>query len=180
MRRETTGRPSPNHRDAGTVKVGVGEPSSALGTILAGPLALATSTQQDPGIDDIKTNAVGRAVASVEQQPPGDELTDLTLQGPAAFSAVVAPKGAAQRAADSARGQGLGLTVLYPEPVATTVVVLAPPSGREVPQAVIDAFDQPKVTQALVQAGWVPTKQGKTTGLPAPDVLFALRQELSP
>lgn len=163
----------------GTVKVGVGNPSSALGSILTGPLALATANQSDPGIDDIDSKAVERVVSSVDQAPPDDELTDLTIQGPAAFSAVVAPEGSARRAAASTRGQGLGLVVIYPEPVATTVVVLAAPSGRQVPQAVTDAFNGPGARRALLSAGWTPTSRGTTTGLPAPDVLSALRQVIA-
>ncbi len=169
-----------NPRLQGTVKVGVGDPASALGAILSGPLALATATQRDPGIDDIDAKSVARVVASVDQKPSGDELTDLTIQGPAAFSAVVAPEGSARRAAASTRGQGLGLVVIYPEPVATTVVVLTAPSGHKVPQAVLNAFDQPAARSALASAGWASATRGTTSGLPAPDVLSALRTEIAP
>src|SRR4051794_29275612 len=63
-----------NPQLGGTVRVGVGDPASALGAALVGPMALATSGQSDPGIDEIDVNAVNRAVASVDQLPAGDEL----------------------------------------------------------------------------------------------------------
>lgn len=169
-----------NPQLGGTVKVGVGDPASALGAVLVGPMALATSGQSDPGIEDIDTNGVTRAVASVDQLPAGDELNALTLQGPAAYSTVVAPEGAAKRAAGSTRGQGLNLTVIYPDPVARTVVVLSPPAGGDVPQAMREAFDRPAVRDALTKAGWSPATTGATSGLPASDVLFALRKGLAP
>jgi hypothetical protein len=171
---------APTEQFQGSVKIGVGKPNSALSAILVAPLALATAKVQDPGIEDIDTKAVARVVASVDQQASEDELTALTTQGPAAYSAVVAPAAQAQQAAASTRGQGLGLTVIYPEPVARTVVVLAPPSGHQVPKSILDAFDQPNVRRALASAGWNATRRGTSTGLPASDVLFALRRELTP
>ncbi|MDQ6696869.1 MAG: hypothetical protein M3Z46_05365 [Actinomycetota bacterium] len=164
----------------GTVKIGVGDPRSTLGAILVGPLALATARGSDPSIDDIDTKAVTRVVASVDQQASEDEVQALTVQGPAAYSAVVAPEGLAEQAAASTRGQGLGLTVIYPEPVAQTLVVLAPPSGKALDLFILDLFHTAQVRRALTAVGWTPANSGGTSGLPAPDVLFALRKELNP
>ena len=163
----------------GTVKIGVGNLSSALGTILVGPLALATADGPDPGIDEIDTKATGQVLSSVDQKPVEDELSDIVTIGLGAFSAVAAPEGAATRSAATTRGQGLGLQAFYPAPVATCSVVLSPPSGRAVPKAILDAVGQPAATRALLAAGWKAPSRAKSSGLPASDVLFALGRELS-
>ena len=59
-----------------------------------------------PRIEDINSDAVTRVVSSVDRsKSDGGRVERSDAQGPAAFSAVVAPRGPARRAAASARGR---------------------------------------------------------------------------
>lgn len=162
----------------GTVKVGVGRPTTGLGTILLGPAAAATARVADPGVDDIDTSAVRRLSTSGDPADTSDELRTIITVGFGAYSAVVAPEGAARRAVTTPQGQSRGLVVIYPEPVARTVVVLSPPSGRDIPRRLADAVRAPNSRSALSAAGWAPGPGGATVGLPAPDVLVGVRAKI--
>jgi hypothetical protein len=100
-------------------------------------------------------------------------------QGVAAFAAVGATEAEVETEVIPSRDQAK-LTVLYPEPVATAYVVLAPVTGARGAGRLSEILASPAAQAALTEAGWqpapAPNAPAPPTGLPNAGVLLTLRQ----
>ena len=107
--------------------------------------------------------------------PPRTPLDEMLSKGPATFDLAAdteAAAGQAGRSRDKDR-----LSILYPSPLATANVVLAPIAGRDGEDRVRRMLDSNDATTAFTDAGW---RVGDDTlpadsGLPRAGVLEALR-----
>jgi hypothetical protein len=164
--------------------VGIASLATAVGPLVLAHAAAALQGDTDFGInqldDDVRIALEGllENVGSDGGRSVVDQATGM-LQ-PGRFSAVVAPKERAEALAASRQGRGRSLVVASLGPAATLGVVLAGIGPRG--PAALDALTAPArgqtVRLALAAAGWT-GPAGTTTGLPAPDVVYALQEELS-
>jgi hypothetical protein len=106
------------------------------------------------------------------------------LQSPAFFDLGVTTEAEQRTSASGASSDRLArLQFLYPEPVVTADVVLAPLSGRALPGGLAQA-----AARALIGTGWRPADGSTSNGaepalpdssnLPGPGVMVALRKEV--
>jgi hypothetical protein len=107
-------------------------------------------------------------------RPADDAVDRMALQGVAAYQAAGTVEALARPAIDSLRGQRSDLRLGRPEVPARIDVVVAPVRGAG---GVADRIRGQNAWKALAEAGWtVPATDGPT-GLPAADLLVALREE---
>jgi hypothetical protein len=93
---------------------------------------------------------------------------DIMLTQPGVFDAVGTTKAAITA---SAGANASKFPVAYPSPMAQADVVLAMAAGTTVPSAALR-----RITAALTSAGWDAPSAAPAGGLPAPPVMYALRQ----
>jgi len=107
-----------------------------------------------------------------------EQTAAMLLPGPT--SASVTYSGLADSRADTAQGRGRGLQRAALTPSITVGVVLAGlgPSGLDATRALEDLVTGQTVGVALEEAGW-DGPAVLTTGLPDPDVVYAILEELS-
>ena len=119
----------------------------------------------------------GRAL--VFDAPGATPLSQALAAGPSTYDVIGTTEAEATTAvARSARGEQM--TILYPAPMATADVVYAPVAGAPGAAELGDLLAGPAAGAALTAAGWRTPADARadlpaTTGLPAPDVLEALR-----
>jgi hypothetical protein len=151
-----------------------------------GLLALADATNSWFGNPDYASNdfsdpAFRRWFEDLERgipafpQPPRTPLDEMLSKGPATFDLAASTEAAAALVARSRDKDRL--SILYPSPLATADVVLAPIAGREGGNDVRDLLESDEASAAFTDAGW---RVGDDTlpaddGLPRAGVLEALR-----
>lgn len=176
----------------GTVRPGLPAPDSARGLVvlaqavasrLGGSDYASNDFDEDPAFRPWFDRLVG---AAKDTDLPGVPLSRF-LVAPATFGVVgsLEAESGPELAGAANRGR---FDVIYPEPVVTADVVLAPAAGSDA-ESVIDRIGRDRLTNALSRAGWrVPGAQpGRgvdpsvrlpdASGLPQPGVLAALRSE---
>lgn len=168
------------------VRPPVGLPSLATAT---GPLVLAHATAGLEGgtdfgigqVDDATRATLAdllRAVGSERDRTAAEQAEGL-LQ-PGRFSAVAGPEGRARALATRRQGRTRGLVVAALGPPATLGVVLAGvgPRGAAAVAALRAVVTGQTVGPALDAEGWTGPAE-PTSGLPDPDVIYRLQEELS-
>lgn len=149
-----------------------------------GPLVLAHAAAGLVGRTDFGTNAVGEAVraqlADLRAGTRGSArelLRQILLPGTS--SAAIGPQALAEQVADSAQGRPLDLTAAPLAPVGTIGVVLAGvgPRGAEATRALAEVVTGQTVADALAAEGWT-GPPARSAGLPDPDVVYALQEEI--
>jgi hypothetical protein len=178
----------------GRVEPGIDDLETDATALLVGGQA-ATSFFDGPGFasNDFETGGFRSwwrdLLDSVPNFPAvgGTVLDQMLAAGPASYDVVGAteahavPTVAASRESDQ-------VTVSYPSPMATADVVLVPVVETDGADRLVDLADDPRLTDALVAAGWrvegAPLPDGfdadvtlpPDNGLPRPGVLEALRR----
>jgi len=170
----------------GPIRYGFSDPgTTAAGFVTLGQLATAFFEAADPPLtaeqyasndfssgfrsylaliaDEADTGATG-----------GTPLQRLIQRGPSAFGAVAALDATAQEEIAGTRAEDT-LTVLYPSPMATAVVTMAPVGGSPGADDVLDEDLLADLRAALADTGWN-TDDPTPAGLPRPGVADALEQ----
>lgn len=166
--------------------LGVPSPDSALGVVTAGS-ALAGLAGESADGDDVDAHA--KALREPEPATTGHLASEILLPGN--FAGVVLPRPLGERVANTPQGQGRGLAVhaIAGGPAndatdeAVIGVVVAPVDGTaqdaaDLAETIVESGDGQTVRDALAAAGY-DGSPAPSDGLPAPDVMYALREELS-
>ena len=170
--------------DAATGGADIGMPAlgSAGGPLVLGLAATGLEGTVDFGIGAVLGGPVEDQLADLlDSADPGTlaEQDDLATR-PGTYQAIATIDGLAGPTAETPQGEQQGLAALALDPAATLGVVLAP-LGPEGPGAVDRLRDQvtgQTVTDGLAEAGWS-GDAARTTGLPAPDLLYRLDEEFT-
>jgi hypothetical protein len=171
----------------GTLRYGFDDPTtSAEGLAVLGQLATAYFADLDPpltaaqyasndfeplGFQSWLGGVAGEADTSATGGTP---LERLVQRGPSAFGAVATLEATAQQQIEGTRAED-DLTVLYPSPMATAVVTMAPVGGSPGRDDVLDEDLLDDLREALADTGWN-TDDPAPVGLPRPGVADALEQ----
>lgn len=159
----------------GKVRVGHSPPSTASGQLVLGAAAagfFGTSAFASNDFDEKFQAWLSRLEAAAGDPSP---LGLLLQQGRAAFAAVGATEAEIETQVEPSRVRD-EVTVLYPEPVATAYLVLAPVTGARGADRLDEILTSPGAQVALSDAGWQrPPAAPAPSGLPSPGVLIALR-----
>ncbi|MBV9950871.1 MAG: hypothetical protein JO291_02890 [Acidimicrobiia bacterium] len=110
--------------------------------------------------------------------PASDAERRMATEGAAAYIAAGTTEQAAQPAISSASGTRRGLHFGSPELVARADVVVATVAGRQGTQQLVARLRDKNAREAFRGAGWSAPAVGGPTGLPAADLLVALREEV--
>lgn len=169
---------------ADTTGVAIASPSTSVGAVSlsAGAVGLMGTTEfgrgqfeDDPARDELDD--------LLDDRPPNSgsdtETQTRAMLQPGPTTAAVTTTGLADLQADTAQGRGRGLTTAALTPTVQVGVVLAGlgRQGVDVARALEDLVTGNTVVDALEEAGW----DGDallTTGLPDPDVVYAILEEL--
>jgi len=168
----------------GTFKVGVGDPDSALGRALLGQavasIAAVERLGSDYGTDDFSPylHTLKALVASADPQASADQLTDL-LNQPGKYSLVASDGPSASRATTSPRGVQRRLQAISLTPAARADALVATLGTASTAKAVAALFTDKTGAAAFDTAGWEPGIPQGGNGLPAADVLAALREKIT-
>jgi hypothetical protein len=163
----------------GSVKPGQPAPD----TTAAGLLSLGEATASWFGSADFASNDFSdgafrtwftRLEQSVPSFPasPRTPLDDMLFTGPASFDLTGSTEAAAGPAIASSRDSGR-LTILYPSPLTTADVVLAPVSGSPAGGRLMKLMQSDDAAAALAGAGWRVDGQPLAAGVPADPALPA-------
>lgn len=165
-------------------RVAIPSPDTSLGTLAIA--AAATGLQGDTGYsiaDYQRTDAADAVRTFVDRSPTAagatsDRQTAAMLQ-PGAAAAAVTVEGLAALRADTVQGGNRGLEVLALDPGVVVGVVLAGlgPAGDDAVATLAPGLTDQTVREALAKGGWTEDPD-RTSGLPAPDLVYALREEL--
>lgn len=156
-------------------KVGVPAATTSLGLIAQSAFALAEA----PELNDSGPRALDDEFSRLAEALDERDFTTTTeqvnryLTAPGTFVGVVTTRGAAEAAVDGARGAGKVAIPL--DPAVTIGVVVAGYGGRG-PDAVA-AVREALTRETLAEAGW-DGEATTSTGVPDPDIVYALREEL--
>lgn len=165
--------------------VAIASPSTSVGAVslAAGAAALMGTTdfgsrqfEGDPARDDLAD--------LLDEVPPGGGPTTASQTGamlqPGSASAAITTTGLADLRAGTAQGRGRGLRTAALTPEVTVGVVLAGlgPQAVDSTRALENLVTGQTVGDALAEAGWDGAAL-LTTGLPDPDVVYAILEELS-
>lgn len=159
--------------------IGVPASSTSTGVVAtsAAFAALVDDAQRGIGaLDDGDTRSRLRDLtASAERRPlAGQRTTFLTQVG--SYQGIITTLPLADAAVDGPRGSGLQSAVLTPE-VTIGVVLVGLGGGDGAVAALSEHVTEQTVLDALAEAGWE-GEPAPTTGLPDPDVIDALQEEL--
>ena len=152
----------------------------------AGPLVLGAGARallgEDFGIRDAtEGDARLQLSALLDSGDAGslDEQAQSMVTQRGRFDGLVTTDGVGTQAATSPRGEQDGLGVRAVTPETTLGVVLAPigPSGAGAVARLGDQLDDEAVVEGLDEGGWGGPPE-PSAGLPDPDLLYALREEL--
>lgn len=165
--------------------VGLPDPDTAVGAVVLGHAAVGLvggtdfgigAVRDDPAVGDVLLDTVG-AVPAAQRRATAAQVP--ALSQPGNLSAAVTLDGLAEATAASNQGRQRGLATLALAPEATVGVVLAPigDRGADALDTLGDALLDETVREALAGAGW-DGGAATTTGLPDPDVLYALLEEI--
>jgi hypothetical protein len=166
----------------GALRFGFVEPGSrAEGQAVLGQLATAWFADADPPLtaDEYASNDfaggftsfLGGVAGEVDTSSSGGTpLQKLVQRGPSAFGVVATLAATADQAISGTRAEDT-LTVLYPSPMATAVVTLAPVGGAPGAGDADELVDP--LRDALAATGW-DVDDPQQVGLPRPGVAYAL------
>jgi hypothetical protein len=151
-----------------------GEP--APDTTAAGLLSLGEATASYFGSSGFASNDFSdagfrawftRLVQAVPSYPvsPRTPLDDMLFTGPASFDLAGSTEAAAGPAIASSRDSGR-LTILYPSPLTTADVVLAPVAGSPAGGRLMKLMQSDDAAAALAAAGWRVEGQPHAPGVP--------------
>lgn len=166
--------------------VGAPDPRTALGSMVLGHAAVGIVGRSDFGIDVVRGDPEIEdqlQVLLLDAREPSRDQTIAFLQ-PGRFTAVITSEALARATAGTGQGRGRGLTVHALADAPTVGVVVAPWAGtgpesaEALAEAVLDDGSGQTVQQALAEAGW-DGEPARSTGLPDPDVIYALQEELA-
>ncbi|HEX7135695.1 MAG TPA: hypothetical protein VF228_24165 [Iamia sp.] len=164
--------------------IAVPSDDTALGIVAVAAGATGLHGNTDFDINDYRGTAEAAALDSLLNDSPsaaGSTTADQTqaLLRPGATSAAVTIDGLATAVAGTVQGQGRDLVVrdLAPEVVVGVVAVGLGDAGDDALAALREALTDQTVRAALADGGWTgdPTR---TSGLPKPDLVYALQEEL--
>ena len=167
----------------GTFKVGVGDPDSALGRLVFGQIvqsvARAEKLGSDPGVDDFGDSlmTLSAPALSTGQATSDDQLLQLITQR-GSLSLVAATASAASRFTATRAAQQQSLQAVTFEPAARADVVVAPLVAGQRAEKVVALFTDDQGQQLLDVDGWAPGAPKGSNGMPAADVLAALRSKI--
>jgi hypothetical protein len=166
---------------AGDARPPVGLPSlsTSLGPLVLGHAAAGLLDRTDFGLaatEDVRDALV--ALVEEAGRPADDLVGQIVLPGN--HSAVVATQGRAEAIATSAQGRTLDLVAAALTPKGTVGVVLAGvgPRGPAALDALRAVVTGQTVATALRAEGWN-GPAARSSGLPDPDVIYALKEELA-
>jgi hypothetical protein len=171
----------------GALRYGLDDPStSAEGLAVLGQLATAYFADLDPPLtaEQYASNDfgplgfqswLGGVAGEVDTSAAGGTpLQRLVQRGPSAFGAVATLDATAADQITGTRAEG-SLTVLYPSPMATAVVTMAPVGGSQGAEAVLDEDLLDALRVALTDTAW-DTDEPTPAGLPRAGVADALER----
>lgn len=167
---------------AGGNDVGLPDLDTATGIAVLGHAAVGLLGKADFGIGEVRNaeETVDQLDALLESgapRPTADQVDTLLVQQ-GSYDAAVTTLALARQQASTTRGEAGGLVAVELGPPATLGVVLAPIGAggeRAVDRLKGDITGQ-TVRDALSEAGWA-DDPAPSSGLPDPDVLYALQQE---
>jgi hypothetical protein len=110
--------------------------------------------------------------------PNGAAEDQMATQGAAAYLAAGTTEQRATPALTSVRGKGNGLHLGSPEIPARADVVVAPVLGRDGGRSLVQRLTDQNAIKAFAADGWTAPAVEGATGLPAADLLVALREEI--
>ena len=156
----------------GPVKPGLPVPDQTA----AGLLALGEATASRLGTSGFASNDFSdpafrtwfeRLVRGVPAYPtpPRTPLDDMLFTGPSSFDLVASTEAAAGPAVASSRDRDR-LSILYPAPLTTADVVLAPVAGSQAGDRLMTLIQSKDAAAALAQAGWRVDGQPLAPGVP--------------
>lgn len=170
----------------GSLRLGFDDPSrTAAGQVVLGQLTTAYFAAADPPLSadqyasndfssDFRSYLVDVGGGSDTSATGGSPLDRLVQRGPATFGAVLTLEATAQGAIEGTRAED-DLTVLYPAPMATAVVTMAPVGGAPGAEDVLDDDLLDALEAALADTGWS-TDDPTQVGLPRGGVADALER----
>jgi hypothetical protein len=151
------GQPAPDTTAAGLLSLGEATAS------WFGSAGFASNDFTEPGFRAWFTR-LEQAVPSFPISPR-TPLDDMLFTGPASFDLAASTEAAAGPAIASSRDSGR-LTILYPSPLTTADVVLAPVSGSPAGGRLMKLMESDDAAAALAGAGWRVDGQPLATGIP--------------
>jgi hypothetical protein len=151
------GQPAPDTTAAGLLSLGEATAS------WFGSADFASNDFTDPGFRAWFTR-LEQAVPSYPVSPR-TPLDDMLFTGPASFDLTASTEAAAGPAVASSRDSGR-LTILYPSPLTTADVVLAPVSGSPAGGRLMKLMESDDAAAALAAAGWRVDGQPPAAGIP--------------
>jgi hypothetical protein len=110
--------------------------------------------------------------------PASDAERRMATEGSAAYIAAGTTEQEAQPVIDSAAGSKRRLHLGSPELVARADVVVATVTGRPGTEQLVDRLEGQNARSLFTRAGWTAPAADGPTGLPAADLLVALREEV--
>jgi len=151
------GHPTPESTAAGLLILGEAS-ASWFGTS-----SYASNDFSDPAFRAWFTR-LERAIPSFPT-PPRTPLDDMLFTGPASFDLTGSTEAAAGPAIATSRDSGR-LTILYPAPLTTADVVLAPIAGSDAGDRMHKLIESDQTAAALAAAGWRVEGNAPAPGLP--------------
>jgi len=151
------GHPTPEHTAAGLLVLG--EASASW----FGDANYASNDFANPGFRSWFTR-LERSIPNFPV-PPRTPLDDMLFTGPASFDLTGSTEAAAGPAISASRDSGR-LTILYPSPLTTADVVVAPVAGSDAGDRVKNLIESNETADALAGAGWRVDGKPAASGLP--------------
>lgn len=166
---------------AGDSEIGLPDLDTAAGPLVLGAAARAL-LGEDFGIREAtEGDAPLQLNTLLDSGDPGslEEQSRSMVTQRGRFDGLVTTDGVGTQASTSTRGEQDGLVVQALAPETTLGVVLAPigPAGPGAVDQLADQVGETAVAEGLADGGWDGPPE-PSTGLPDPDLLYALREEL--
>lgn len=160
--------------------IGMASLDSAWGPLLLGDAAAGLLDTADFSIRDAQSDPTRSQLSGLLDSAPPGSLEDQArlVTRPGQYDALATTSGLAERTAATVQAGQQGLTVRSLGPEASIGVVMAPigPNGAAAVDRLTEGATDQTVSDALAVAGWS-GPPGPTTGLPAPDLLYALNED---
>jgi hypothetical protein len=164
---------------------------TATGLLVIGSASTSFFDTADFASNDFETDGFRAWIRSLEESVPrfpstvGTPLDQMLTIGPSSYDLVGTTEAEVAREVTGTRDEDR-VRVIYPAPMATADVVLAPIAGRPGTERLAEILQSDEASAALAEAGWrVPDTEPiagvgdqplpDTNGLPRPGVLQALR-----
>ncbi len=166
-------------RAANGANVGVPAHDTALGAVVEGQAAVGLVGSPDFGNEVFPevVPVLKTVLASAPRLSSAELLRQMVVQQ-GSYDTVTGPSFLVERTARTSEAQRRQLVSVATAPVVRAVVVVATVAGTDQADRVTELLTGETGVKALKESGWtVPADKGPT-GLPAPDVLVALREEI--